>query len=230
MVTPVDCSKASRPRFGSNARDIRLVVVFAFAAMLSLANEFLATPAFAEDFGMYTPIARERLPEEIRPFVEPGTRAIAIERSDLNGDGRQDALLVLQANAEKDDGTGFMKRARPLLILTRDAKGTLRLRKRNDKMVLCPECGGVHGDPLVVVEAKTKSFRIEHYGGSGWRWVVNYQFNYSRRDDTWQLVRIEETSFHISEPDEPETDRVRTPPKDYGKIDIADFDPDALDD
>ena len=84
------------------------------------------------------------------------------------------------------------------------------------------------GDPLQVVSAKDKSFRIEHYGGSGWRWSMNYQFNYSRRDDTWQLVRVEETSFHVSEPDKMEKDLVRMPPKDYGKIDIAEFDPEQL--
>lgn len=202
------------------------------ASIVAIAILFSTSIAFAQDEsvtdGTYTPIPQKQVTSEIQAFVEPGTRAIAIERADLNGDGREDVLLVLQAKTARDDGTGFEQRQRPLLILTRDAKGALHLRKRNDKMVMCPECGGLMGDPLQTVSAKDKSFRIEHYGGSGWRWSVNYQFNYSRRDDTWQLVRVEETSFHVSDPETMEKDLVRTPPKDYGKIDIAEFDPAQL--
>ena len=65
---------------------------------------------------------------------------------------------------------------------------------------------------------------MSHYGGSAWRRSVDYKFNYSRRDNTWQLVRVEETSFHASDPDTVE-EAVSTPPEHYGKIDIADFDP-----
>ena len=202
------------------------------ALIFAMASLFSTSAVFAQDVsatdGTYTPIPEKQVPSEVQAFVESGTRAIAIERADLNGDGREDVLLVLQAKTARDDGTGFERRQRPLLILTRDAQGALRLRKRNDKLVMCPECGGLMGDPLQVVSAKDKSFRIEHYSGSGWRWSMNYQFNYSRRDDTWQLVRVEETSFHVSEPDKMEKDLVRTPPKDYGKIDIAEFDPEQL--
>jgi hypothetical protein len=205
---------------------------WAYALMLAMGGVFSANILFAQDAsasdGNNAPIPAKQVPSEIQAFVESGTHAIAIERADLNGDGREDVLLVLQANTARDDGTGFEQRQRPLLILTRDANGALRLRKRNDKIVMCPECGGIMGDPLQTVTAKAKSFRIEHYGGSGWRWSVNYQFNYSRRDDTWQLVRVEETSFHASDPETMEKDLVRMPPKDYGKIDIADFDPAQL--
>ncbi|MBP6748797.1 MAG: hypothetical protein KA144_04080 [Xanthomonadaceae bacterium] len=178
--------------------------------------------------GTFTPIRTSDVPAELRPFVEAGTDAIAIERADLNGDGREDVLLLLQARRLRADADGFERRIRPLLILTRSEDGTLRLRKRNDKLAMCPECGGMMGDPLQSVVAKPKSFRVEHYGGSGWRWSAHYQFNYSRRDDTWQLVRIEKTSFHASEPEQAEKSVVLTPPKDYGKIDIADFDPDRM--
>lgn len=63
-----------------------------------------------------------------------------------------------------------------------------------------------------------------HYGGSGWRWSANYTFAWSRRDQSWQLVRVEKESFHASEPDEIET-TVHTPPKDFGLIDVTEFNP-----
>lgn len=81
------------------------------------------------------------------------------------------------------------------------------------------------GDPFQGVAAEPKTFTVSHYGGSAWRWSVDYTFNYSKRDNTWLLVRVEESSFHAFEPDKIKTD-VYISPKHYGKIDIADFDPD----
>ncbi|MBI3230188.1 MAG: hypothetical protein HYZ45_08460, partial [Burkholderiales bacterium] len=50
-------------------------------------------------------------------------------------------------------------------------------------------------------------------------------FNYSRRDNTWQLVRAEESTFNAADPDKTMKQKTYTPPKHYGKIDIVDFDP-----
>ena len=80
------------------------------------------------------------------------------------------------------------------------------------------------GDPFQGVEVEPKTFTVTHYGGSAWRWSVDYKFAYSRKDDTWQLVKVEESSFHASAPDKGEN-KTHTPPKDFGKIDFADFDP-----
>ena len=222
------------PQTKNSARERRTTQRTAGLATLCIATacstaSIAPSIARADDTdGTFTPIRASDVPAELRPFVEAGTDAIAIERADLNGDGREDVLLVLQARRLRADADGFERRIRPLLILTRGEDGTLRLRKRNDKLAMCPECGGMMGDPLQSVAAKPKSFRVEHYGGSGWRWSLNYQFDYSRRDDTWQLVRIEKTSFHASEPEQAEKNVVLKPPKDYGKIDIADFDPELM--
>ncbi|WP_193763588.1 hypothetical protein [Methylomonas methanica] len=90
--------------------------------------------------------------------------------------------------------------------------------------MFCSTCGGVFGDPFAELSATTKSFSVSHYGGSNWRWTNRFQFNYSRRDNTWQLVRVEQSSFHTSDPETAKT-TTYTPPTDFGKIDIADFDP-----
>lgn len=153
---------------------------------------------------------------DVQPFVESRTTILAVERGDLNRDGREDAVLVLDP-ADPDQ-------PRPLLILVRDAAGKLQLAKRNDKAVGCRECGGIMGDPFQSIAVKPGRFTIEHYGGSSWRWTANYTFAWSRRDKSWQLVRVEKASFHASDPDSEET-TVHTPPKDYGLIDVTEFDP-----
>lgn len=168
--------------------------------------------------------AELKVPAEVQPFVEAGTTAIAVEAADLNGDGRGDFVLVLEkANPAKDEND-FPVNERPLLILIRGADGKLSEAKRNERVVMCSKCGGVWGDPFEGVVAGRNTFSVELYGGSNWRWKYSYKFNYSRVDKTWQLVRAEEISYHTSDPDKMKT-RVFTPPRDYGKIDIANFDP-----
>lgn len=185
-----------------------------------------ATAALAGNGSSFETLTGSDLPTEAAAFIPAGMRPIIYERADLNGDGREDALLVLEAR-EARDVDGLEQHVRPLLVLTRALDGTLRQHARNDRLALCPECGGIMGDPLQDVTVERKAFSVSHYGGSGWRWSNLYRFAYSRRDDTWQLVSVEESSFHASEP-ESATETVRLPPRDYGKIDIADFDPETL--
>lgn len=159
-----------------------------------------------------------KIPEEIRSFILPDTRLLAIETADLNRDGLNDYLLVL----EKPD---VEEEQRPLLILLRLADGSLKLVKQNNRAVYCSSCGGMMGDPFQGVKAGKGTFTISHYGGSAWRWSVETTFNYSKKDKTWQLVLVQNDSFHAGDPEDV-TSKSYRPPKDYGKIDLADFDPD----
>jgi hypothetical protein len=160
----------------------------------------------------------DEVPRDVAPFVEKNTTVLAVERGDLNRDGREDAVLVL--DPEPAD------QLRPLLLLVRDAKGALQLAKRSDKAVLCRDCGGIMGDPFQSVAVEKGRFTIEHYGGSSRRWSSSTTFAWSRRDQSWQLVKVESSSFHASDPETAET-TVHTPPKDFGLIDVEEFDPGA---
>lgn len=165
-----------------------------------------------------------KVPAEVAPFVESGTKAIALEKGDLNGDGHEDFILVLEKENPAKDENDFPVNQRPLLILLRGADSKLTSAKRNERIVMCSQCGGVFGDPFAGVVAGRNTFSVEHYGGSNWRWQYSYKFNYSRIDKTWQLVRVEESHFHTSDPNKAKTN-IYTPPRHFGKIDIADFDP-----
>jgi hypothetical protein len=158
-------------------------------------------------------------PEIVKSFILPGYFLIAMEKGDLNRDQLDDYILVLQKEgAESQDAN------RPLLILIQTPAKSFTLAKRNDKVVYCENCGGAMGDPFQQIEIQKNGFTVSHYGGSAWRWSVDYRFGYSRRDNTWQLVKVTKTNFHASSPEEPEV-KVETPPRDYGKIAIDDFDP-----
>ncbi|NVN93495.1 MAG: hypothetical protein HXX11_23260, partial [Desulfuromonadales bacterium] len=111
------------------------------------------------------------------------------------------------------------------LIVIRSADGSLNLVKRNNKVVYCSTCGGMMGDPFQGISARKKTITVSHFGGSAWRWATTTTFNYSRKDNTWQLVLVQNDSFHASDP-ENLTSKQHKPPRDYGKIDFAEFDPD----
>ncbi len=161
------------------------------------------------------------LPSELQSFVEPGTRPIEIERADLNGDGLSDFILVLE-NLPTADEPSVLERT--LLIIVRQTGGSLKLASRSDSAVGDDQCGGQFGDCLQGVSAKDRAFTISEFGGSGgFQWSHVSTFRFSSRDRTWQLVRVEDQSFSPSNPSKVKRN-VYVPPRDFGKIDISDYD------
>ena len=169
-----------------------------------------------------------KVPEEVNVFVKKGTAPIALESGDLNGDGRKDLILVVSETIP--DGERYEEGAgdRTVMVLIREAGGSLTLAARNDLVAYCRNCGGVYGDPFAGVTVRGTRFTVSNYGGSNSRWSFSSTFAYSRRDRTWQLVRVEEESFHALDPRRTMRRRVYTPPNDFGLITFADFDPDTF--
>ncbi|MCF8382327.1 MAG: hypothetical protein K9G39_01855 [Chlorobium sp.] len=202
---------------------MRFLRFFPVLAGMALFVLFRSKDVSAVDYPVLYPSMKD-LPQGVGAFVEKGTLPLILSEADLDGDGLNDFILVLERQKVRSSDPEIEVGQRPLFILIRQQGGALRLVRRNDDIVYCSACGGVMGDPFMDVGAGLKTFTVYHYGGSAWRWSVNYTFNYSRRDRTWQLVRVEEERFHVSEPEKVEKE-VLTPPKHYGKIDIADFHP-----
>jgi hypothetical protein len=160
--------------------------------------------------------AAEDPPADIMRFVEPGTELLSVHAADLNGDGTQDYLLVLQR--------GDTQRTRPLLIIGREKNGGLKLLKRNEQVVACGECGGMMGDPLQSLALTGQGFTVETAGGSIDRWANSFTFAYSSKDKTWNLARAQVSTYSAPDPDS-FVKKVYLPPRDFGTIDIARFDP-----
>lgn len=164
-----------------------------------------------------------KIPADVKPFIEKDKTAVAFESADLDLDGSTDHILIVEdsESASNDGNEGV----RTMIILIRKG-GKLRVAKTNSNVAFCRECGGAFGDPLDSINVKAGSFTVNNYGGSSWRWGYSFKFNYSRRDRTWQLVRSVEESFNSLDPKTMKR-KVHTP-KSFGKIDIADFDPDKI--
>ena len=110
---------------------------------------FLFLTVFLSTISVFAQTNAIKIPAEIKPFVENGAKAIALESADLNGDGLMDYILVLERETPSQiDEYDYPANERPLLILVRGKDKKLTEAKRNEKMVMCSQCGGVFGDPF----------------------------------------------------------------------------------
>jgi hypothetical protein len=209
---PTDLPRA-RPRARPGLR-----TVLALAVPLAFAPRFRAE---AQSADRCLPAAQ--VPAAVRAHVAPGSCAVALERADVDTDGRPDALVVLGRPGAPDPDRPADAAPRTLLVLVGTPTGDLRLAARAPRAVMCATCGGVMGDPFVALVPRSAGFTIQHLGGSGWRWTADYTFGWSRRDAAWQLVRVERTTFHAGDPTRVQR-RIARPPRDFGKIDLRAFD------
>lgn len=158
-------------------------------------------------------------PAELHTFVGRNANILTYAKADLNGDQLQDYAVVTEIPYATEQ-----TRKRVLKLLIRNKDHSLRLAKTNHKIIMCSNCGGIWGDPFVGITVQDQLIRIEHHGGSNWRWFKSHDFRYSAPEQSWYLTRVEEHTFTITNPEAVEI-RIYTPPKNYGTIDIADFDP-----
>lgn len=161
-----------------------------------------------------------KVPAELHPFVPANSDPIALQSADLKGDGSTGYLLVTEARSNTTEAG-----RRVLWVLTRGEHGRLSLAKHNGLTVYRSDSNGVHGDPFMGINVSTGRFEIEHYGGGAAGWGEKFRFAYSKRDDTWQLVRAESFSGCSVFNGKACRHTIRTPPKHFGKIDISDFNP-----
>ena len=93
---------------------------------------------------------------------------------DLNKDGRADIVLALR-NPQTERLNSDSKRLLIVLLKTIDG---YRLAGKSLKVLLCHECGGVHGDPFAAVAVTNGVLTVDHYGGSSWKWTTTEKFRF----------------------------------------------------
>ncbi len=91
---------------------------------------------------------------------------------------------------------------RPLVILEKQTSGIFDIALRNDKVLLCPDCGGVMGEPLQGIDITERNFTINHSGGSRFRWTRNITFEYDLAAGEWYLFSDQGVSFDSLNPEE----------------------------
>lgn len=143
------------------------------------------------------------VPEELKPFIMPGYEVMDVVKGDLNRDKLDDYLLVLKTAGEDTfsfDNTDWDAH-RPLLLIIRQANGTLKTVAVNNELIFCKNCGGVMGDPYQGLTIKPGEFTADLYGGSSWRWAESFTFRYDAVKKNWFLQTHKSTSFQSGDPE-----------------------------
>jgi hypothetical protein len=152
-----------------------------------------------------------------RSYIPAGFTILGRATADINGDGNPDWVVALRNPYENmnPDTT------RPLLLLLGNGKGGYRLIARNDSVVLCNNCGGIHGDPFQRVTAGEGWISVRHFGGSGWRWTRVITFRYDRRRRQFLLAADGGRSWHVDSPKN--GTRIVNRPEDFGRVTFHQF-------
>ena len=125
-------------------------------------------------------------------FIPQKWKLMDSATSDFNNDGLIDIALILENenNNEHDDDLNCH---RPLLILEKTKNGFV-LNTLCKQAVLCNQCGGVFGNPYNGITFKKNILTINHYGGSAWRWNINYIFRF-QKTKKWELIGMYDNSY-----------------------------------
>ncbi|MDL9998456.1 hypothetical protein QTI24_07590 [Variovorax sp. J22P240] len=162
-------------------------------------------------------------PSELRALEVNGARVLSSQFGDLNGDGRSDALVVVDPASEgQAAGKGP---SRTVLLLIRDADGHLQRVAQNDRIIPCERCGGLAGDPFGYARIDKEGFTLVTEGGSRERWGNEFTFKFATEQEAWilEVVRrgVRDTATGA-------TRKFTLTAKQLGKVKFEDFDPSTL--
>lgn len=162
--------------------------------------------------------------DDLTSFVPDGARLLEAVFGDLDGDGRPDALLVLES-PRADRAVWGQCPPREVVLLIRDDSGVLCRVASNDCLVPGATSGGLVGDPFGYAAISPGSFTIVNGGGGRRRWWDEFAFTYvpDRRD--WFVSRV--TRF-VADTHTGEERRIEWVARDLEVTPFSKFDPSQL--
>lgn len=170
-------------------------------------------------------MGRNEVKDSAQAFVPAGARLLETIKGDLNGDGVEDTLLVIDPPAPRSLTAGENGPGRIVMLLLGDADGRWHLAARNDKLVPCSACGGVMGDPFGYARVSSGSFTVVNSGGSRERWTDSYTFRYAPADKAWWLEGVSRQVIDTETDAENKKDFTAA---ELGKVRFEDFDPSSV--
>lgn len=164
-----------------------------------------ATPPLAAQSGEGVPPIAEKAQRDI-DFVPPGWKLYDKVQGDLNGDGLEDSVLVIQRNEpslliENPDGFGveaYDANPRSLLFILADPEGPMRLVGRDDAII--PDWDSpVIDNPFasIVIDERGKvTLGISFWASAGAWEMSNRQFHFRWDGRTMDLIGYDFMEVH----------------------------------
>lgn len=160
---------------------------------------------------------RDASDAELSAFLPAGATLRLAARGDVDGDGDQDAAIVLDAG----DGEAA-RQPRPLLVLRRDVNGRLQRAIESPRAIACLRCGGMAGDPLQSVRIEPGALTLRFEGGSRESWSSEFRFAPASKGNDWRLTGVVHRGFDRAEGGR-SAERVLSPDE-IGDVSLASFD------
>lgn len=158
---------------------------------------------------------------EIAKFLPEGFSVAKKQRGDVDADGDEDVLVVLQDS--RDEEARF--KPRTLKVLLRNERGELEETLSNPKAVLCSNCGGMVAEPLVDIRIDPQGFSLYYEGLSRVMWSQTYRFVHSSSKVDWMLTRLQSG---VLDRINGESCKDQLGADDFGSISLREFDPAEL--
>jgi hypothetical protein len=167
-------------------------------------------------------LASPTVPSDVEKLIPVGTSLIDYQVADLNADGREDAIIVVEKTIQPD---AFAEMPRITMILLRNKNGRLELVEKNDQVYLCKRCLGSRTDIEQYLTVGKGTFGIHNHGGSpGYRRYKKFTFQYNTKNKTWILSKVETS---ISDENSDGHDKFKTKmfiyPKNLKRITFSQF-------
>ncbi|TCV97219.1 uncharacterized protein YecT (DUF1311 family) [Luteibacter rhizovicinus] len=191
-------------------------------------NPYARQPAAAGATGAaVSPVAAQEKGskmDDLKAFATGGAKILDSQTGDLNGDGRADAVLVLDPpdNGNEKLGEGP---ARDVVLLVRDASGQLQKFAHNNRIVPCASCGGVAGDPFGYTRLEPGQFTVVNGGGGREHWADEYTFKYSAEKKDWLVAKVVR---RVEDRETGKKKQLELTAKELGTVTFKDFDPSHL--
>ena len=133
----------------------------------------------------------------ITDFIPKGYDTIRTAHGDLNKDGKEDIVMVLKDVREDktESGSEIREKNRLLLILFSTGKGWQLAGKSGD-VILCEDCGGMHGDPFGDISVENGLVATENDLGTSDRMVLTRKFRY--QDNGFYLIGRTDSYFNVN--------------------------------
>lgn len=144
-------------------------------------------------------LLNESTKTDIQTYIPTNYSVLDSASCDLNDDNLSDIILILKHNDEDSlTSIEFGSHVRPCIILFGNSMKQFDFYARNDRIVLCLDCGGMMGDPYVGLQTQKGEFTINHFGGSSVRWTNNVTFKFDKNDKKIYLKNIENAVYNLS--------------------------------
>lgn len=169
------------------------------------------------------------IPKEVRHFVVKGFEAYDYVEGDVNADGRQDAILILQ---HKQQGKlivatdEYFDTVRPFILLLRNAENKLCQAVRNDSILI--ELSSVRNYEATEIDTiKHNGFRLFFSGGIRYVWQRYLTFKFKKDLNEFVWVEEENMSIDARSDDDKNDEQYAIKESELSKITLAKFNYDA---